>query len=190
MINEWTNDIEIILENIRINSIILNKQHKKQYFYLKHLLRYFRLPVIIISAINSIVSVGLQSFVNQNSVSITTCLLALICSIIGSIELYLSIQKSMENELESQNAYYILAIDIFTKLSLSKENRGVDAKDYYNKCINNYISLYEKSNTVKAKLEDKLIPLPKKTIKKTDLESLSSQNTVTSNICEIENLNI
>ena len=97
--SDWTQDIEIVLEQIRINSVLLSKEHKKRYFYLLQTLKYFRLPVILLSGVNSIISVGLQPYVNQGAISMMTCLLALLCSIVGSVELYLTIQKSMENEV-------------------------------------------------------------------------------------------
>lgn len=90
----------------------------------------------------------------------TTCLLALVCSIIGSIELYLAIQKGMENELISQRDYYLLGVDIFKTLSLAREHRPVPAKDYLEKCYNVYCKLIESSNALPKKVEDKLCPLP------------------------------
>lgn len=38
-----------------------------------------------------------------SAISMMTCLLALVCSIIGSIELYLVIQKSMESDNDKGN---------------------------------------------------------------------------------------
>ena len=160
MENDWSNDIESVLENIRINSVILSKEHKKRYFALKENLKYYRLPVIIFSGINSIVSVGLQPYLEQGAISIITCLLALVCSIIGSIELYLTIQKSMESELISQRDYYLLSVDIFKTLSLAKEHRPIPAKEYLDKCYNIYCKLIESSNALPKKVEDKLSPLP------------------------------
>ena len=160
MENDWSNDIESVLENIRINSVILSKEHKKRYFALKENLKYYRLPVIIFSGINSIVSVGLQPYLEQGAISIITCLLALVCSIIGSIELYLTIQKSMESELISQRDYYLLSVDIFKTLSLAKEHRPIPAKEYLDKCYNIYCKLVESSNALPKKVEDKLCPLP------------------------------
>lgn len=156
----WTQDIENVLDNIRINSIILSNEHKNKYFHLKTILRYFRLPVIIISGINSIVSVGLQPYVDQGIISIMTCLLALICSIIGSIELYLAIQKGMENELVVSKDYYILSVDIYKTLTLSKDHRPIPAKDYLDRKYNDYIKLFENSNLLAKETVDKLNPLP------------------------------
>jgi hypothetical protein len=158
--NDWTPDIEIVLENIRINSVLLAKEHSKRYFVLKQTLQYFRLPVIIISGINSIVSVGLQPYMPQSVISMTTCLLALICSIIGSIELYLAIQKSMENELGVSKEYYLLSIDIYKTLSLASVHRPIPAKEYLEKKYNEFVKLMENSNLLSKKLEDKLAPLP------------------------------
>jgi len=157
---DWTPDIENVLDNIRINSVILSNEHKNKYFHLKTILRYFRLPVIIISGINSIVSVGLQPYVDQGIISIMTCLLALVCSIIGSIELYLAIQKGMENELVVSKDYYILSVDIYKTLTLSKNHRPIPAKDYLDKKYNDYIKLFENSNLLAKELTDKLNPLP------------------------------
>jgi hypothetical protein len=159
MQNDWSLDIESVLENIRINCVFLTAEHKKRYFSLKTTLKYFRLPVIILSGINSIISVGLQPYLNQGLISVSTCLLALVCSIIGSIELYLTIQKSMENELMASRDYYLLSIDIFKTLSLGREHRPIPAKEYLDEKYNEYVKLFENSNLLDKKLVDKLSPI-------------------------------
>jgi hypothetical protein len=160
MENDWSADIECILENIRINCVFLTAEHKKRYFNLNQTLKYFRLPVIILSGINSIISVGGQPYIQQGLISVSTCLLALICSVVGSIELYLTIQKSMENELLSSRDYYVLSIDIFKTLSLVREHRPIPAKDYLEEKYNEYVKLFENSNLLDNKLLDKLSPIP------------------------------
>ena len=76
---KWSSDIESILENIRVNCVLMNSQHKKQYLYLKHILRYFRLPIILISGISSVCAVGLQPYIEQQTISVITCMLSLTC---------------------------------------------------------------------------------------------------------------
>ena len=68
-------------------------------------MQYFRIPIIILSGINSIISLGIQSYLKQSSISIITCLLSLSCSVIGSVELYLAVQKSMEICLIAQRDF-------------------------------------------------------------------------------------
>lgn len=156
----WSSDIESVLENIRVNSVLLSNEHKHRYFYLTETLRYFRLPVIIISGINSIVSIGFQNYIKQETISLLTCLLALGCSIIGSVELYLSIQKSMESELQSSKSFYLLSVDIFKTLTLAEGHRPVPAKEYLETKFQEYVKLIENSNLLSNKLLDKMAPLP------------------------------
>jgi hypothetical protein len=156
MENDWSEDIDKLLDNIRINSVLFSKEYKKQYFYLKNNLQYFRLPVIILSGINSIISVGLQSYLKQSNISIMTCLVSLTCSVIGSIELYLAVQKSMESCLISQRDFYLLSVDIYKTLSLKREHRPIPAKEYLEKQFNCYCKLIENSDTIKKKIQDKL----------------------------------
>jgi len=157
---DWTNDIEVCAENIRLNSVAFSNTHKKRYLYLKHLLLYFRLPVIIISGFNSVISVGLQSYLEQATISAITCLLALFCGIIGSIELFLGIQQQMENELNCSKDFYLLAIDIYEILSLLPTNRNIDGKTYLDEKYQIYIKLVENSALLRKKINDSLTPTP------------------------------
>jgi hypothetical protein len=156
---EWTDDIDLVLNNIRINCVILSNLHKQRYFELQSSLKYYRMPVIILNGINSIFAVGLQPYIYQGTISLTNSLIALTCGIIGSIELYLGIQKRLENDMISQRDYYLLGIDIFKTLSLDKTNRPIPAKDYLEKSYNVYTKLIESSSTLAKVKGDKLIQI-------------------------------
>jgi hypothetical protein len=95
----------------------------------------------------------------QGTISLTNSLIALTCGIIGSIELYLGIQKRLENDMISQRDYYLLSIDIYKTLSLDKSNRPIPAKDYLEKSYNIYTKLIESSSTLAKVKGDKLIPI-------------------------------
>jgi hypothetical protein len=156
---QWSKDIELILDKIRFNSVIMSEEHKLKYIYLKGLLRYFRLPIILLSGINSVISVGLQPYIEQSYISVINCIISLGCGIIGSIELFLGIQVQMENELLVSKEYYILSTTIFKMLSLNIKNRNVNGHEFLEHCFDEYSNLIEKSNIIVNKIIDKLIPL-------------------------------
>ena len=158
--NSWTPDIESILENIRLNSILLSSEHRKAYFQLESSLKYFRIPVIVISAFSSVFNVGLQPYLKQSIISVICCMLSLTTGLIGSIELFLSIQKKMENELINSKDFYLNAIDIYKVLSLNIDNRNQDALSYLEERYNNYCKLIENSDVINKKVSDKLAPIP------------------------------
>lgn len=158
--SSWTNDIDNILEKIRCNCITMSKEHKNKYFYLKHILQYFKLPIIIVSAFNSAFSVCLQPYTEQQNISIINCSLALLCSIIGSIEIYLGLSKGVEDEILISKEYYLLSINIYKILSLDISNRPSDSRLILEGFWNDYSSLIDKSRLLHIKCDDNLQPLP------------------------------
>jgi hypothetical protein len=186
--NQWTIDIESILEKIRTNSIQLSKAHKSRYFYLKHILLYFRMPIIVISGFSSIISVGFQAYIPQPQISIITCLLSLLCSIIGSIELYLAIQTQMESELISSKDFYLLSIDIFKMLALDPINRPIEGPNYLADKYKDYCEFFKKSNTISKRMNDTLLEIDKNATLSNTVSSRSLFVSKKSNMSNISNI--
>ena len=159
---EWSEDIENILESIRQNAVLFNKNHKTKYFFYKSLEKYFRIPTIILSAVASVSSVGLHPYLAQNHISAITCGLSLLVGIINSIELYLKIQENLETELSNSKDFYTLAVDIHKTLNLSRENRGMRGNEYLEKKFNTFVKLVESGNLVDKPILDVLISMPNK----------------------------
>jgi hypothetical protein len=145
---------------MRLNAILMAKEHKKMYFQLKQRLKYFRLPVIIISCINGVISIGTDDFFGRRTVIITTCLLSLSCSILGSIELFLGIQQNMETELATYKLLYSLASELFKTLSLFRQSRTGPGKEYLEQKYEQYFKIIERALPLKRKIADQLLVLP------------------------------
>ncbi len=126
---------------------------------MKEKLKYFKIPTIILSAFNSVFSVGLQPYIEQKTISITTCLISLICGIICSIELYLSIENSMRSEYDVSKSYYLLSIEIQRFLLTDRKNRSVDSKTFLTDCYGQYCKYYETSRLLEKTVHDNLTPI-------------------------------
>jgi hypothetical protein len=157
IINGWSIDIEELIEKIRKNSIILSHHHKKYYNYLKDKLKMFRIPVIVLGSINTVLSISLEQYTSWSSVII--CSINLGLTIITSIELFLNIQKQMENNFILQRDFYILSIDIYKTLQLQRTNRSNKGIEYLNKCFDEYNRLFQLSTL--QHIKDSLTPLDK-----------------------------
>ena len=152
-------DIESILENIRCNSSILSNYHRKRYLQLKGRLKYYRLPIIVISAVNSVGAVSLQPFLDQGYISLINMFLSLTCGIIGSIELFFGFSKQMEVEMVGSKEFYVLSTDIYKYLSLKRENRIIEGAAFLTETYSRYIKLVESSIILKKRVEDKLVEI-------------------------------
>jgi hypothetical protein len=153
--NGWSDDVENVLESIRHNATMLSNHHKKKYTYYNGQLKYYKIPVIIISGLNSVTAVGLQPYIDQQHISVTNCLLALLCGIIGSIELFLGISSGAEAELKASKDFYLLSIDIYLTLTLDRERRP-PAKTYLDHKYTEYADLFRGSALIQKKIIDKL----------------------------------
>lgn len=157
---DWSEDIEKILENIRLNSIILSNYHKDRYYHYKGHLKYFKLPLIVLSSITSIASVGMTPYMEQGDISLLTCLLSLVSAILASIELYLGIQKNMEQELIASRNFLLLVYSIYKVLNLQVEHRVEKGRLFLDETYNEYIKLVENANLTKSKrMKDALAPI-------------------------------
>ena len=157
--DKWANcqDVELILDNLRINSVNLADYHLKRFYHFKSFGKYFRIPIIVLSSITASASVGLQPVVRQDVISGITCLLGFGIAVISSVEMYLGIQTAMDQEVELSRDYYSLAIDIFKCLNLSREHRSDEPKSYLDKKYSEYKALRETSSLLKRKLNTDLL---------------------------------
>jgi hypothetical protein len=154
-------DIELILENIRINSVNLANYHRGRFYHFKSFGKYFRIPIIVLSSITASASVGLQPVLDQGIISGLTCLLGFGIAVISSVEMYLGIQPSMDAELALSRDYYTLAIDIYKCLTLSRENRTEEPRSYLDKKYSDYKGLREASTLLRHRMTvDLLATIP------------------------------
>lgn len=148
----WTQEIEELLEKLRVNCVNLCEYHRRRYFHFKSYGKYFRIPIIVLASINSTASVGLQPILEQRIVSGITCIIGMIMGIMGSIELYMGIQSSMDLELKQSKDFYALAIDIYKTLAIGNDDRGEPGIAYLNKKYNQYSKICEQSDLLKREL--------------------------------------
>ena len=156
-VNIWTTEAENIAEQLRINCVNLSEYHRKRFYYYKGFGKYFRIPLIILASLSSTTAVGLQPYMEQGIISLINCVLGMIMGIMGSIELYMGIQSSMDLELKQSKEFYTLAIEIYKVLRLRKDDRGESGKDFLNNKYSKYIKLCESSNLLLRKLKTDLL---------------------------------
>jgi hypothetical protein len=150
----WTDGIELALHDIKTKSFYNSDYHKQNYYFFKGYLKYFRIPTIVLSGMNSVFSVGLQPFISQVIISGLCCFISLVCGIIASVELFLGIQNMMEKELVASKEFYILYCDIFKTLSVERKYRNVDGKIYLDNIHTRYCNLIGQCNLLNEQIEN------------------------------------
>jgi len=171
----WTHDYENLLESVRLNSVHMSRTHKRLYFRYKHMSNMFRVPTIVLSAVASVSSVGLQSYVSQKNISGMTCLISLVIGVMNSIELYLKLQEAIELELEKSKKWYQLASNIYKVLALDRCHRPPHPAMVLDQFYIDYMALFEESSLSGVNYSDKLLV----TRKMKHIEMVSPPSTTT-----------
>ena len=95
--NEWTQEVEDVLERVRINSVSLSNRHRENFYEFKNLTKWFDLPIIITSTISASFSVGASAYITQDIVSSITCSVSMFITILSGIKLYLNLDDTIKN---------------------------------------------------------------------------------------------
>lgn len=134
----WTLNIERVLDHLRINCSQLSEFHKYKYHTCKRAIKWYRIPIITFSAINTFASVGLQEHLKQEVISIISSGISLLCGIITGIEIFMQYQDKMETELATHKEYYRISIDIFKMISIDRKYREHNGKKFLDEKFNEY----------------------------------------------------
>ena len=146
----WTPEIEQVLESIRCNCLVASRKNKRHYLSLKRRLAMYKVPIIIISAINSVWAVGAGKYVLAHYISTVSSVLSLTVGVIGSIALYIAIESDMERSLLSYKDYYQLAIEIYKTITIDESVRDSSGRDYLNDVYTRYVQIFDKSIVTKS----------------------------------------
>ena len=157
--SDWTEDYETLLRNILFNASLMSEHHKEEHLKYDRRLKWYKLPIIIASGVNSIISVSLNQYIEQSYVSVINCLVSLTISIIGSIELFLMINKKADQEAVAYKEFYSLALKINNMLKLKREHRGEEPKIFLNCVISEYLTAFNEATINGLSTNDKLIDL-------------------------------
>ena len=172
----FSKDIEEILEKIRLNCGILHEYNRKRFIEYNQQIKWYRIPVLILSSTASVWSVSGTTFLQQSQVSLINMMMGLFAGLITSIELFVKLDEKMKNAEDLGHKYYSLSIDIYRTLLLDDMNRTQEGKEYLNEAFGQYLKLNENGFLLDKRIKDQLLVLPEKL--KLTLPSPMSLNTL------------
>ena len=122
----WNQAIDSLLDKIRLNTVQLTNKHINNHLYYKNCSKYFEIPVIIFSVFSGSWAVGSKTNLNQQLISVVSCSISMVITVLTSIKLFMKITENAAQEQELAKEFKTLALEIFKTLSLPDELRGID----------------------------------------------------------------
>jgi len=151
---QWHDEEELFLSNVQRQCEVFYRQNIKDLHYYDKLSSRFNIPILVISAINSLTAVGLNSFIRQEYVSVLNAVLSAGTGVLGSIQLYLKLNEKMTRAARSSVGFKRISLKISKELALSREVRKTDGPTFVSDCFSDYNQVVESSNPIEKKLEE------------------------------------
>lgn len=134
------------LQNMEKQCHILHAKYTEQQEYYQYWARRFNIPIIAISALNSLAAVVLNQFIKQDYVSIVNAILSAGTGVLGSVQLYLKITEKLTNALTSASTFEKLALKISKELAIDMKDRTSEGHNFVQECYAEFTLALEKSN--------------------------------------------
>jgi hypothetical protein len=170
MAGKWHDSEEEFLKKIEKQSNHYHKHYANEYTYYNHLSSKFNIPILIVSAINALTAVALNSFVDQKYVSIMNAVLSAGTGVLGSIQLYMKLNEKMANALRSSIAMKRIALRISKELTVARDIRVTEGLTFLQECFSEFNTTLESGNPIEKKLANVL-----EMVDEEELKSVSSQ---------------
>jgi hypothetical protein len=119
--------------------------YRRRFFESKKRLTYYDVPIIGLSAINSVLIAGGKDFIPRQVLQVLTCFLAVIVGIIQSIKNYFKIDENRENCLVTFKDLFKLFCELSIMLDQPRFARAVDPKKYTIDKGNEYQAIMSKA---------------------------------------------
>ena len=154
----WSGESDKLLEQIRLSSLTLYKEHKNNYLYLVNISNKLTLIIIICSLVSAFFNFGLKPYFTEQIIMITCSSITFSSGIVGIIQLFYQSQKKMERELHISKELYELSCDIYKTLSINHTLRPYSTQEYVNNKMNKYQNIIEMIDNPKNIVYEKILP--------------------------------
>jgi hypothetical protein len=170
----WHDREEAFLTKIEQQCNEYAAHHSKDHMYYNKLSSRFNIPILIISSVNALTAISLNSFMNQEYVSILNAVLSAGTGVLGSIQLYMKLNEKMTNALRASILMKRLALKISKELSIDRDLRATEGQAFLQECFAEFNTALEQGNPIEKKLRNHLSLVPPTIEKKMSLMSLAN----------------
>jgi hypothetical protein len=150
----WNDKEEIYLKNLNLQCVNMYHYYNKQYIELIQVSKKYNIPIMILSALNSLMALTLSSFMSQQYVSILNAVISAGVGILSSILLFLKINEKINISYMLSLKMNILSLKISKELNIDRKSRVVDGHIFLNDCFNEYLTIIDKSFPLEKRVKN------------------------------------
>jgi len=104
---------------------------------------YFEVPIIVLSAVNSVFIAGGDSFLNPTIVKAMTIVVSLLIGIVQGLRTFMKVDERVDSCMSTHRALFKLYCDIEAKVTSKVKHRGIDADKFLSEANSTYSQIME-----------------------------------------------
>jgi hypothetical protein len=152
----WHRDEQEFLAKLEKQCNTYQAHYNSDHLYYVKLSTRFNIPILVVSAINALTAVGLNSFIEQKYVSVLNAVLSAGTGVLGSIQLYLKLNEKLANSLRAAILMKRLALKVSKELSIDMDNRVTDGQAFLGECFAEFNTALEQGNPLEKEMDNHL----------------------------------
>ena len=157
---DWTSNQEAYLTKLHVEAYTLEEFNRKQVNLFSRIQQRFSIPILALSALNSLAAVCLQGLLKQEHISVINASLRLFVGILGSVQLFLRVESRVHTHTICCHEFGKLAHKISRELSVEREVRASKGRDFLAETFAEFISILDKCEPATKKLRNHLLLTP------------------------------
>jgi hypothetical protein len=152
----WTLEEEEFLTSLEKQCNSYHEHNVKDYQYYNKMSSRFNIPILIISALNSLCAISLNDFLEQRFVSILNAILSAGTGVLGSVQLYMKLNEKMTNAMRASIHFKKLALKISKELTIARKDRTTEGQTFLADCFSEFNTVLEQGNPIERKIKNHL----------------------------------
>jgi hypothetical protein len=152
----WTTEEEDFLSNLEKQCNSYYDHNIKEFQYYNKMASRFNIPILVISALNSLCAIALNDFLPQRFVSILNAVLSAGTGVLGSIQLYMKLNEKMTNAMRASIHFKKLALKISKELTIARKDRTTEGQTFLTDCFSEFNTVLEQGNPIEKKIKNHL----------------------------------
>lgn len=152
----WTTEEEDFLSSLEKQCNSYYDHNIKEYQYYNKMASRFNIPILVISALNSLCAIALNDFIAQRFVSILNAVLSAGTGVLGSIQLYMKLNEKMTNSMRASIHFKKIALKISKELTIARKDRTTEGQTFLADCFSEFNTVLEQGNPIERKIKNHL----------------------------------
>lgn len=148
--NKWL-ETEPVLIRIKNSAYATHMLYEKHYLSIRDSLKYYDVPIIVISTLNGIFIAGAKEYIDAGIVNVLTCLMSLMVGMIQSLKTFFKVDERRENALSTHKDMFKLYCDLSRTIDIGASNRNINPERYLEDVFQEYMRINDKAIVIKNK---------------------------------------